>query len=127
MLERIATQSLRGLRDVHGVIAHALEIARDLDRADDEAKVARHRLLQREERDGEPLDLDLERVDLGVALDDGVGLAGVAVQQRIHGQIDERFGALGHVEQPLLELIELFVEVSKSSAVCGAHPNLPVT
>src|SRR5450432_1185551 len=120
-------EALGGLRDVHRVIAHALEIARDLDRADDEAQVARHRLLEREERDGEPFDLDLEGIDLAVALDDGVGLAGVAMQQCLHGHVDQRLGALGHVEQPLLQLIELLVEVPKTSGVGGAHPNLPVT
>ena len=35
----------RALSDVHGVIADALEVVRDLDRGDDEPKVARHRLL----------------------------------------------------------------------------------
>ena len=120
-------EALRRLRDVHGVVAHALEIARDLDRADDEAEIARHRLLEREQRDGERLDLHFERVELGVAGNDGVGLPRVAMQQCFHGEIDERLGALGHVEQPLFQLIELLVEVSKSSAVGGAHPNLPVT
>src|SRR5512140_657752 len=118
-------ESLRGLRDVHRVVPHALEVARNLDRADDEAEVARHRLLEREQRDREPLDLHLERIDLSVTFDDRVRLAGVAVQQSFHREIDERFCTLGHVEQPLLELIELLVEVSKSSAVGGAHPNLP--
>ena len=46
---RAAQESLRALRDVDGVIADALEIARDLDRTDDEAEVACHRLLQGEE------------------------------------------------------------------------------
>ena len=74
----LSSEPQRALRDVHRVIADALEIVRDLDRADDEAKVARHRLLQREQRDRALLDLDLERVELRVAGDHRLRLAGVA-------------------------------------------------
>ena len=52
-------EPLRRLRDVHGVIADALEVARHLDRADDEAEVARHRLLQREQLERRRLELQL--------------------------------------------------------------------
>ena len=35
-------------------------------------------------------------------------------------------GALGHLEQPLFERCELFVEMTKTSRFGGTHPNLPV-
>ena len=59
------------------MIADALEITRDLDRADDEAKVARHRLLECEQRDRPLFDLDLEVVDLAVGRQQGFGLSGI--------------------------------------------------
>jgi hypothetical protein len=110
------------------VIADALQIVRCLDRADDEAEVARHRLLERQERDREPLDLDLERVELAVGGDDGVGLAGVLLQQRLDGQLDQRLRALGHVQQAPLERVQLLVEMAVADGgLGGLHPNLPVT
>ena len=57
----------RALGDVHGVIADALQIVRHLDRPDDESKVARHRLLKREQLDRCLLDLELERCQLRIA------------------------------------------------------------
>ena len=72
---RCAMSRCARLRDVDRVIADALEIARDLDRADDEAKVARHRLLQREQLERRRLDLELHRVELAVAGDHRLGLA----------------------------------------------------
>ena len=121
-------EALGALRDVHGVVAHPFEVARDLDRAHEEAQVARHRLLQGEQPDRALLDVQLEEVDLAVAADHGVGLRGVMAQQRVHREVDERLGLLGHGEQLGLEDRELVVKVAKAAGrfVRGAHPNLPV-
>src|SRR6202008_5197588 len=42
----------RRFRDIDGVVAHALEVIRDFDGADDEAEITGHRLLQREQLHG---------------------------------------------------------------------------
>ena len=72
------------------MIADALEITRDLDCTDDEAKVARHRLLQRQQRDRALLDFDLEVVDLVVGGEHGFRFARVPLAKRFHGKINQR-------------------------------------
>ena len=106
-------QSLRALRDVDRVVADALEVARDLDRAHDEAEIARHWLLEGEQLDRQALDLDLQRVDLAVTGDDGVGAILIVLEQRVDGQIDQPFGAIGHGQEPLLERRQLVVKVAE--------------
>ena len=117
-------EPLRRLRDVDGVIADALEIARDLDRADDEAEIARHRLLECEQLERGRFDLELHRVDLLVARDHGVRLVLILAEQRVDGELDERLRLLGHGEQAPIQRGELVVEVAKRDV--RAHPNLPV-
>ena len=70
----------RALRDIGGVIADALEIAGDLERGNDLAQIARHRLAQRQQAHRQALELALELVDLGVALDDAGGEIAVALR-----------------------------------------------
>ena len=61
---RVLVGKLHGaLADVGGEVADALELAVDLDDGDDEAQVAGHRLVQREELEALLLDLDLVLVD----------------------------------------------------------------
>jgi hypothetical protein len=112
------------------VVADPLQIARHLDRADEEAQVARHRLLEREQLHRRALDLELEAVELAVAGDHGVGRRGVARQQRLDRQLDERLGALAHRQQAPLEVGQLLVEVAvaaRGGAAQGErHPNRPV-
>ena len=122
---RCGDDAQRRLGDVDRVVAHALQVARDLDGADDEAQVAAHRLLQRQQRDGEVLDLDLEVVDIVVAANDRVGLFLVAREQRVHCEVDQFLGARGHVGQALLERCQLRVEMAFRDIDAG-HPNLPV-
>ena len=52
------------LGDVLGIIADALDHARDLERGDDVAKVGRHRRAKRDQLDRAALGLDLERIEL---------------------------------------------------------------
>src|SRR5215217_5455474 len=121
-------EALRRLRDVDGVVADAFQVARHLDGAHEEPEVARHRLLEGEEPDGPFLDVQLEEVDLAIAADHRLRLRGVMRQQRIHGEVDERLGLLGHGEQLRLEDGELVVKMAKAAhRFWGrAHPNLPV-
>ena len=116
-------EPLRGLRDVDGVIAHPLEIIRDLEGGDDHPEVAGHRLLEREQVDPLFLDLHLHVVDHVVAGDDLVRLAAVTLEQRVHGQAERGFGLARHGEEEDLEVAQLLVEVPVQVA---GHPNLPV-
>ena len=71
----------------------------------------------------------LEGVELLVAGQHGFGRVRVPAQQRVHGQIEQGRGEIGHVEQALLEMRELLVEVPEADAGCAVgrrHPNLPV-
>ena len=88
---------------------------------DDEAEVARHRLLQREQVDGLILDLELERVELAVAGDHRLGHRCVAAQaaHRPTGRASD-VGEIGHVEQPLLECRELVVKMAKAGSLRAA-------
>src|ERR1051325_1408406 len=125
-------ETQRALRDVHRVVTDALEIARDLDCADDEAEIARHWLLQGEQRDRPLLDFYLEIVQLVIGGKYRFRFSRIALAQRFDGKIDERLGLLGHVEETLLELRELLMKVSKAGLpfagrLWRCHPNLPVT
>ena len=60
----------RALGDIGGVVADPFEIAGDLQRGDDLAQVARHRLAQRQQPDRQIVEIALELIDLVVALDD---------------------------------------------------------
>jgi hypothetical protein len=117
-------EAQRRLGDVHPVVADPLEIARDLDGGDNETKIARHRLLQRQQRDGRLLHLDLERIDRLVAGDHRLRLSRVALEQRLDGQLHEALRLLRHVDHRALQRIELIVKVAMPTI--GTHPNLPV-
>ena len=73
-------QDLAG--DALGVVAHALELEVDLDRAVGEPQGQAHRLLPHQELEAQPVDLLLLLVDVLVAQDDRVGLLAVAFLQR---------------------------------------------
>src|SRR5205823_3555000 len=58
-----AQQALGRLRDVHGVVAHALEVVGDLGGGDEQPQVPGHGLLRGEQIDHRLLDFELEGVD----------------------------------------------------------------
>ena len=115
----------RRLRDVHRVVADALQVARDLDGADDEAEVARHRLLQREQRDGEVLDLDLEAIDLVVAAMTASAFSLSRVSSASTARSTSASARVGHVEQALLERRQLVVKMAKSDDVDAGSSEPP--
>ncbi len=118
---RCLHQPAHALGDVDGVVAHPLEIARDLHRHGDEAEVPRHGLLQREQVDRVVLDLHLERVDRIVVLDDLRGLRHVARQQRAHRLAHRVLRQSRHADERGLQAVQVILEVA-----VRAHPNLPV-
>ncbi len=78
----------RSADSANPMITHALQVARDLDGADNVPQIARERLLKREERDRGLLDLDLQRIDGAIAGDDRVCLVRVALEQRLDRDVD---------------------------------------
>ena len=69
------------LGDVDHEVAGALDLRGQPDRGDDGPQVAGHRLLQGEHLVAALLDVEGERVELVVALDEGLGAAEVVVEQ----------------------------------------------
>ena len=93
------------------MVAHALEIVRDLERSRDEAQVGRERLLQREESEAALLDVDLEAVDRAVVLEHLLGHDWIAPSQRVDRLAHDRLRSSSHEEQVLLQLLQLLLEV----------------
>src|SRR5215212_2736833 len=87
------SQTLRPLRDVHGVVTDALEIVVDLQHANEQPQIDGDRLLQREEMDDRLLDAVLHLVDLLVPLDD----LPRALDRTLHGRVDSIADLLLHL------------------------------
>ncbi len=120
-------QAQRRLRDVDGVVAYTLQVIRYFDRADDETKVARHRLLKREQLHRRLLYFHLQSIELRVALDDEGCLFLVAAEQRFDGKVSAFFGLRRHSEQGFLQRRKLIVKMPEAGDVrVSCHPNLPV-
>ena len=98
------------LGDVLGIVADALDHARNLERRDDVAKVARHRRAKRDQLDRAALGLDLERVELLVVLDDLRGALEVALDEAAHRFADRMFGKAAHLADERAQAIDVFVE-----------------
>ena len=78
-------QSDRSFGDVGGVVRDALEIAGDLERGQDLAEIARHRLAERQQPDDERIDLLLELVDPQIGLDGPGRKRGIAFDDCLDG------------------------------------------
>jgi hypothetical protein len=97
----------RALGDVHGQIAHALQVGHDLQGGGDEAEVARRRLAQREQAPAGAVDLHLQPVHLGVVrLDPGRQLD-VALGDGADARGDGRLHLPPHGEELVAELLQL--------------------
>ncbi len=101
----------RGFGDVDGEIADPLEVGVDLDRGDDRPQVGGHRLVQRQQREAAVVDLDVQRVQRLVAGERPVDELVVAIHQPLDRDPHLLFGEAAHLEQPGLELLELFLEM----------------
>ena len=98
------------LRDVHGQVAHPLEVAHHPQRRDDGAQVAGDRLLQREQHEGGVLDQLALAVDRGVAADDPLGDRGVTGQEGLRREPDRRLDVPAEVGEVDEDGVELFVD-----------------
>ena len=101
----------RRLGDVDREVADALEVGVDLDGGDDRAQVGRHRLIERQQREAAAVDLDVQRVERLVAGEHAVDQIAVALDQPLDRQAHLFFGQAAHLEQPRLELFELFLKM----------------
>src|SRR5439155_1345198 len=133
---RRGEQPFGALRDVHGVISHALQIVGDLHRREQQPEVARHGLLRGEEVHDRLLDLHLEAIEHAVPRDDLRREGPVALEHRVERRTERHLGVGRHVEELRLELRELVVEVAMNPGAAprgqptlvghSVHPNLPV-
>ena len=120
----------RALGDIGGVIADAFEIAADLQRGNDLAQIARHRLAQRQEADRQIVDVAFELVDLRIAFDDPDGAIAVAFDDNLDrgGQLALRQPA--HFDDHVVEALQLLVvaldDVFGSHARPFRQPKRPV-
>jgi hypothetical protein len=106
------------------VVAHALEIVRDLERSEQETEIPGHGLVQREQVGDGLLDLDFQGVDARVLGDHPLRHLDVPMEDGPHRPVQRLLRRRRHLEEPVLEAGELVVEMAMRS---GGHPNLPVT
>ena len=110
---RVLVGQLYGaLGDVGGEVADALQLVVDLDDGDDEAQVAGHRLVQRQQLEALLLDLDLDLVDLHVGGDHLARLRHVARLDRLHGEAQVLLDQRAESEDLALELLDLALQMS---------------
>ena len=105
--------ALAGLGDVHRQVADPLEVGVDLDRGDDHAQVGGHRLVQRQQLEAAVVHLHVQVVDRLVAGDHRVERGEVAVHQAAHRFAHPLLGQAAHRQHPLLERIEVVLEMPK--------------
>ena len=117
-----ARQPAGRLGDVDRVVAHPLEVVRDLERGGQHPEVPCHRLLEGQQVDAHLLELDLHLVDDPVAGDDTLGLGAVALEERLDGQSQGGLRLTRHRQEADLDLAQVVVKVP----VGLGHPNLPV-
>ena len=123
----LVRQTQRRLSDVDSVIANPLEIVRHFDGANDETKIARHWLLQRQQLHGCLFDFHFEAVQFDVAIDHELCLFAVAVHQGFDGKVGALLGLRRHTKQRFLQRRKLIVKMTESGAGrVSCHPNLPV-
>ena len=106
----------------------------DLQRGENLAQIARHRLAQSEKPDREIVELAFELVDLDVAFDNVRGKLAVARHDRLDRRAELAFGEPAHFGDRVVEPAQLFV--IPSGNVLGRHrqplclrsaqPNRPV-
>src|SRR5579859_6562236 len=102
----------RSLGDVHGVVAHALQVIIDLDGGRDKTQVGGHRLLEGEQSCRQVIDLNLHLIDASLVLQRLLRLLLVLLSQRKNAAINPRLHQAAHFQQALSEIIELLVKVT---------------
>ena len=101
----------RRFGDVDRQVADALEVGVDLHGRDDRAQVGGHRLVQREQREAAVVDLDVQPL-IGSSPFSTCSMSSRSRSvERLDGEAHLFLGQAAHLEQPRLELLELFLEM----------------
>ena len=119
--------ALARLGDVDRQIADALEIGVDLDRGHDGPQIGGHRLVERQQLEAAIVQLDVEIVDRLVAGQHGLQRLGVALDDRHDGDAHPFLGQAAHCQQPLLQRLELLLEMPDDSFHSGSAFCLPAS
>ena len=112
----------RAARNVLGMVAHAFQHARNLERGDDLAQVAGDRRAQRDQLDRQLFDFRLDPVELLVACDNGARLVMIAMAQRVDRCDDLAFGQAAHLRDQRIELAH--VGIDRTRGIFVSHGNL---
>lgn len=99
------------------VIAHALEVGQHGEQSDDQAQVAGHRRLLREQRHAGVVQVEPGAVDLAGVADDRVGQGHVPFDQRLHLTIDLASDHQPHLLQAVFDTLQAAVELLAWHAV----------
>ena len=103
---------MRGLRDVHGLVADALEIAIDARRQPAESAGRRPWCLQSEQALDALVDLDLHLVDGVFFAEHGFRELLFGIEHGVNGLMDGAFREAAHPQQPLLQFFEIAFEMA---------------
>ena len=114
------------LRDVHALVAHALDVLDHVEHGGDQAQVGRDRRLQREQREHALVHLEVETVDQVVVGDHHLGELDVLVLDRLARAVERLRHQVEPAERLLLEPLHLVLEV-QAVAELVHQPTLPVT
>ena len=111
------SQDLLDLGDVVAVTPDAVEVRDDLQARADGAQVLRHGLVERQKVERVPLELDVEPVERFAAPHHARGELGVIVDERLDAVEQALAGFLAHLQHPLAQGLDLFMELFRHSCV----------
>ena len=98
------------LRDVHGLIANALEVGIDLDDGQNKAQIDGHRLFHREQVQRRLVDLPLQPVDRQFTVHHQVADRSVARTIGFNRALDRLLGHAGHHEQLFFQFVQALMK-----------------
>jgi hypothetical protein len=117
----VAENAQGALGDIHGLIADAFEVIVDAGNGEHKTEIDGHELVQRKELNDPVVDFQLEFVDGVFFLEDALGELLVGFQDGVDCLVNGAFRKAAHPEQPLLQLIQIFFEMTFHESL----PQLP--
>jgi hypothetical protein len=108
----VAQDAHGGLRNIHGLIANAFEVAIDTRNSEEKAQVGGHGLLQSEQSLNALVNFNLHFVDRVFFGENGLGEVLFGVEDGMDGLMDRALGEAPHPQQALLQLFEIAIEMS---------------
>lgn len=109
---RPAAQELGPLSDVDRLVGNPFKIHGNPHTADDEPQIAGHGLIQGEQAQRLPIDIDLEQVDFLIAFDDFIRQLHVPFKKGLHGFLQSSFGQRRHLQDHHPELFQFLVKTT---------------